>query len=198
LDKYDIDNLELIPLLFQTGYLTVKSMDPMTGNMVLDYPNKEVRESMYEFLIDDVSKNPERIHTGMTIMDLEKAFVARDLEKVKNILDSLLADLPSQTFQNQTEGLFHGLIHLVFSYLGVMANSEVHSSQGRADAVVQTLTDVYIFEFKFNKTAEEGMAQIKKTDYAGKYRASNKVIRGIGVNFNSEKKGIDDWIEEVL
>jgi Predicted AAA-ATPase len=55
LDKYDIDNLTLIPLLFQTGYLTVKSLNPMTGDIVLDYPNKEVRESMYEFLIDDVS-----------------------------------------------------------------------------------------------------------------------------------------------
>jgi hypothetical protein len=198
LDKYDIENLELIPLLFQTGYLTVKSIDAMTGNMVLDYPNKEVRESMYEFLIDDIAKNPHRIHTGMTIMDLNKAFVTKDLEKVRTILNSLLKDLPSQTFQNQTEGLFHGLIHLVFSYLGVFVNSEVHSSNGRADAVVQTLTDVFIFEFKFNKTAEEGMAQIKKKDYAGKYRASDKVLTGIAVNFNSDKKGIDEWLEEVL
>jgi Predicted AAA-ATPase/PD-(D/E)XK nuclease superfamily len=198
LDKYDIENLELIPLLFQTGYLTVKSMDPMTGDMVLDYPNREVRESMYEFLIDDVSKNPQRVHTGMTVMDLNKAFVAKDLEKVRSILNSLLKDLPSQTFQNQTEGLFHGLIHLVFSYLGMMANSEVHSAQGRADAVVQTLTDVYIFEFKFNKTAQEGIDQIKKQDYAGKYRASDKVITGIGVNFNTDKKGIDEWLEEAL
>jgi hypothetical protein len=198
LDKYDIDNLELIPLLFQTGYLTVKKLDRMTGNMVLDYPNREVRESMYEFLIDDVSRNPQRIHTGMTIADLNKAFQSRDLEKVKAILHSLLKDLPSQTFQNQTEGLFHGLIHLVFSYLGMSANSEVHSSQGRADAVVQTLTDVYIFEFKFNKTAQQGIDQIKKQDYAGKYRASDKLITGIGVNFNSDKRGIDDWIEVTL
>jgi Predicted AAA-ATPase/PD-(D/E)XK nuclease superfamily len=198
LDKYDIENLELIPLLFQTGYLTVKSLDPMTGDMVLDYPNKEVRESMYEFLIDDVSRNPHRIHTGMTIMDLNKAFVAKDLEKVRTILNSLLKDLPSQTFQNQTEGLFHGLIHLVFSYLGVFVSSEVHSAEGRADAVVQTLTDVFIFEFKFNKTAEEAMIQIKKKDYAGKYRASDKTITGIAVNFNSDKKGIDEWLEEVL
>ncbi|NJN33737.1 MAG: AAA family ATPase [Saprospiraceae bacterium] len=151
LDKYDIDNLSLIPLLFQTGYLTVKSMDIMTGEMVLDYPNKEVRESMYEFLIDDVSNNPQRVHTGLTIMDLNRAFVAKDLEKVKNILNSLLADLPDEAFLKQTEGLFHGLIHLVFSYLGVFVNSEVHSSRGHADAVVQTQTDVYIFEFKFNK-----------------------------------------------
>ncbi len=198
LDKYDIDNLTLIPLLFQTGYLTVKSVDPMTGEMVLDYPNKEVRESMYEFLIDDISRNPQRTHTGMTIMDLNRAFVAKDLEKVKTILNSLLADLPDEAFLKQTEGLFHGLIHLVFSYLGVFVNSEVHSSQGHADAVVQTLTDVYIFEFKFNKTAQEGLDQIKKTDYAGKYRASDKVITGIGVNFSSGNKIIDDWLEAVL
>jgi hypothetical protein len=197
LDKYDIDNLTLIPLLFQTGYLTVKSLDALTGDMVLDYPNKEVRESMYEFLIDDVSRNPQRVHTGMTINDLKNAFESKNLEKVQTILNSLLKDLPAQTFQNQTEGLFHGLIHLVFSYLG-LAVHEVHSSQGRADAVVQTQTDVYIFEFKFNKNAEEAISQIKKQDYAGKYRASNKLITGIGVNFNAEKRGIDDWIEVAL
>ena len=200
LDKYDIDNLTLIPLLFQTGYLTVKKVDRMTGDMVLDYPNKEVRESMYEFLIDDVSRNPQRIHTGMTIMDLEKAFVSRDLEKVKTIINSLLADLPVEAYSKQTEGLYHGLIHLVFKYLGLFVNNEVHSSQGHADSVVQTLTDVYIFEFKFNKTAQEGIDQIKKQDYAAKYRASDRVITGIGVNFNSDKdkKKIDEWVEEVL
>jgi Predicted AAA-ATPase/PD-(D/E)XK nuclease superfamily len=198
LDKYDIDNIELIPLLFQTGYLTVKKLDRMTGDMVLDYPNKEVRESMYAFLIDDVAKNPQRNHTGMTIQDLNKAFAARDLEKVKTILNSLLADLPVEAYLKQTEGLFHGLIHLVFKYLGLFVNSEVHSSQGHADSVVQTLTDVYIFEFKFNKTAQEGIDQIIKQDYAGKYRASDKVITGIGVNFSTDTKGIDEWIEAVL
>ncbi len=131
---------------------------------------------------------------GMTIQDLDKAFVARDLEKVKNILNALLADLPVEAYLKQTEGL----IHLVFKYLGVYVNSEVHSSQGHADSVVQTLTDVYIFEFKFNKTAQEGLDQIQKQDYAGKYRASNKVITGIGVNFSTDKKGIDDWMEAVL
>jgi hypothetical protein len=200
LEKYDIENLELIPLLFQTGYLTVKSIDAMTGNMVLDYPNREVRESIYEFLIDDVAKNPQRIHTGMTIEDLKKAFVARDLTKVKAILHSLLGDLPVEAFLNQTEGLYHGLIHLIFKYLGLYVNSEVHSYKGHADSVVQTLTDVYIFEFKFNKTAQEGLDQIKKQDYAAPYRASDKLITGIGVNFNSDKdkKGIDGWLEEVL
>jgi Predicted AAA-ATPase/PD-(D/E)XK nuclease superfamily len=198
LEKYDIDNIELIPLLFQTGYLTVKSIDVMTGELVLDYPNKEVRESIYQYLIDDVAKNPQRTNTGMTIRDLKQAFETKNLEKVKAILNSLIADLPHETFKNQTEGLYHGLIHLVFKYLGMYANSEVHSSLGRADAVVETLTDVYIFEFKFNKTAQEGLDQIKENDYAGKYRASGKGIIGIGANFNADKKGIESWVEEVL
>ncbi len=198
LDKYDIENIELIPLLFQTGYLTIKSIDAMTGDMILDYPNKEVRESMYSFLIDDIAKNPQRIHTGLTINDLNKAFVARDLEKVKTILNSLFADLPVEVFIKQSEGFYHGLIHVVFKYLGVFVNSEVHSSQGHADSIVQTLTDVYIFEFKFNKTAQSGLDQIKKQNYADPFRASGKVITGIGVNFNADKRGIDDWIEEVL
>jgi Predicted AAA-ATPase/PD-(D/E)XK nuclease superfamily len=198
LDKYDIENIALIPLLFQTGYLTVKSVDAMTGDMVLDYPNKEVRESMYQFLIDDLAKNAYRTHTGHTIQDLNKAFLSSDLPQVKKILNSLLADLPSEAFEKQREGLYHGLIHLVFSYLGLFAQSEVHSSFGRADAVVQTLTDIFIFEFKFNKTAQEAFDQIIKTNYANKYQTSGKKITGIGVNFNADKREIDGWIDEVL
>ncbi len=198
LEKYDIENLELIPLLFQTGYLTIKSIDAMTGDMVLDYPNKEVRESMYEFLIDDIAKNPNRFHTGRTIKDLNQAFLSRDLPQVKTILNAILGDLPSETYKKQSEGLYHGLLHIIFSYLGMFINSEVHSSKGRADAVVQTLTDIYIFEFKFNKTAEEALTQIKNTKYADKYCALNKPITAIGLNFNSDLKQIDGWLEEVL
>jgi hypothetical protein len=195
LDKYDIENLTLIPLLFQTGYLTIKKLNIRTGEMVLDYPNQEVRESMYDFLIDDIAQNHNRHNTGMTMQDLGKAFSINDLEQVKTILNSLLADLPDEAYLKQTEGLYHGLIHLTFKYLGLYADSEVHSSRGHADSVVQTPTDVFIFEFKFNKTAQEAIDQINKKDYAGKYRASGKKITGIGVNFKSDLKIIDDWIE---
>lgn len=198
LDKFDLDNIELVPLLFQTGYLTVKEMDVMTGEMVLDYPNKEVRESMYQFLISDLARNPHRTNTGRTMRDLNKAFLEKDLETVKTIINSILADLPSETYLKQSEGLYHGLIHLIFSYLGMLINSEVHSSQGRADAVVETPSNVFIFEFKFNKTAQEGIDQIKAKKYASKYQNSGKRIVGIGVNFDNESKQIDDWTEEDL
>jgi Predicted AAA-ATPase/PD-(D/E)XK nuclease superfamily len=188
LERYDIENLELIPLLFQTGYLTVKEIDVMTGDMVLDYPNKEVRESMYQFLIDDLAKSQVRTHTGRTMQDINKALISKDLGQVKEIINGLLADMPYHTFDKQTEGLYHGLVHLIFSYLGMFVQSEVHSSRGRADAVVQTLTDIFIFEFKFNKTAQEALDQIYNKKYADKYRASNKPITGIGLNFDSTER----------
>jgi Predicted AAA-ATPase/PD-(D/E)XK nuclease superfamily len=198
LERYDIENLELIPLLFQTGYLTVKEIDVMTGDMVLDYPNKEVRESMYQFLIDDLAKSQIRTHTGRTMQDINKALISKDLGQVKEIINGLLADMPYHTFDKQTEGLYHGLVHLIFSYLGMFVQSEVHSSRGRADAVVQTLTDIFIFEFKFNKTAQEALDQIHNKKYADKYRASNKPITGIGLNFDSTERQIDGWIEAIL
>jgi hypothetical protein len=198
LERYDIENLELIPLLFQTGYLTVKEMDVMTGDMVLDYPNKEVRESMYQFLIDDLAKSQIRTHTGRTIQDMNKALISKDLGQVKEIINGLLADMPFHTFDKQTEGLYHGLVHLIFSYLGMFVQSEVHSSRGRADAVVQTLTDIFIFGFKFNKTAQEALDQIYNKKYADKYRASNKPITGIGLNFNATERQIDGWFEAAL
>jgi hypothetical protein len=198
LDKYSLDNIELTALLFQAGYLTVKSMDEMTGDMVLDYPNKEVRQSMYQFLIDDLAYNPRRTHTGMTILDLQKALIANDLGGVRAVLNGLLADLPAETYEHSSEGLYHGLIHLIFSYLGMTAQSEVHSAKGRADAVVQTLTHIYIFEFKFNKTAQAGLDQIQNQGYARKYRTTQKIIIGIGVNFNKTEREIDDWKEHLF
>jgi PD-(D/E)XK nuclease superfamily len=96
------------------------------------------------------------------------------LPKVKRILNALLADLPNEVFEKQREGLYHGSIHVVFSYLDMFVSSEVHASQGRADAVVQTLTDIYAFEFKFNKTAQEAIDQIVANNYAPKYRPQAK------------------------
>jgi Predicted AAA-ATPase/PD-(D/E)XK nuclease superfamily len=203
LERYDLENIDLVPLLFQTGYLTIKELDIRTGDMILDYPNKEVRESMYEFLIGDLSRNQMRMNNGRTIQHIHKALLAKDLEQVREIINSILADLPFETFQKQSEGLYHGLVHLIFSYLGVFVTSErnaarVHSSRGKADAIVETPTDVFIFEFKFNKTAQEAIAQINKKNYAARYKTSHKSITGIGVNFDGNNKEINDWVEVEL
>ena len=198
LEKYDIENLDLVPLLFQTGYLTIKSIDPETRELLLDYPNKEVRESMYAFMIDSLARNEHRRGAGVTNRDLLKAFQAADLERIKDIINSLLAGLPSEAFDKKSEGLYHGLIHFIFQLLGMYIKSEVHSARGQADSVVETVSHVFIFEFKFNRNAIEGLEQIKKKNYAHKYLADNKIIIGIGVNFNSKEREIDGWETEVL
>ena len=197
-EKFDIENIELTSLLFQTGYLTVKELGERDNYYVLDYPNHEVRESMYQFLIDDLAKNIHRGDSGLTMIDLKKAFLVRDTEQVREILNGILSDLPNEAFLKQTEGLFHGLVHIIFNYLGIFIKSEVHSSRGRADAIVETPTDVFIFEFKINKTAAEAMAQIEKKKYADKYRASKKTLNGIAFNYNSIERCIDEWEEKTL
>jgi hypothetical protein len=198
LEKYELDNIELVALLFQTGYLTIKSRNVMTGNMVLDYPNKEVRESMYKFILHSLVPNVNRPNYGLTMEAVQNAFETNNLVQVRAIINSLLADLPAETFKVKSEGLYHGLIHLIFKYLGCYIDSEVHSSMGRADAVVQTNTHIFIFEFKFNETAAIAFQQILDKQYANKYRASGKIIVGIGVNFNQEKRCIDDWENDIL
>jgi hypothetical protein len=201
LEKYDLDNLNLVPLLFQTGYLTIKEKDLMTGDMVLDYPNKEVRESMYQFLLDYLSNSPVENSSGNSVKHLAKAFHANDLDRVKLILDTLFADLSYNLYEpdpRRSERFYHSVIHLMFKYLGVHVQSEVHTSLGRADSVVETGTHIYVFEFKYNKSGKTAFDQIIKNGYADKYRASGKNVMGIGVNFSEKKKTITGWVVKDL
>ena len=126
LERYDIENLTLIPLLFQTGYLTVKSLNRLTREMLLDYPNSEVRESMYTYMIDGLARNEQRFDAGITNKDLLVAFQNADLKRVKELLNALLAGLPSEAYDRKSEGLFHGLIHFIFQLLGMYIKSEVN------------------------------------------------------------------------
>jgi hypothetical protein len=197
-EKYDLENLDLIPLLFQSGYLTIKTVDEMTDDMVLDYPNKEVRDSMYRFLIGGLTKPKGMATPENSVKDILESLRSYDLENVRLIINALLSGLPYETYKTKSEGLYHGLIHLIFKLMGTYVQSEVHSSKGRADSVVHTETDVFIFEFKFNKTADEAINQIERKKYADAYRASGKRITGIGINFNTLEKEIDGWLVKIL
>lgn len=197
LDKYTIENLDLIPLLFQTGYLTIKDLNIFDGRMTLDYPNREVRESMYHFILDGIT-NYSGDSSQDTVETLVDAFVDANLIQIKATLNMLLASLPSEVYDKKSEGLYHGLIHLIFKLIGLYIKSEVHSSMGRADSIVQTPDHVFIFEFKFNRTAKEALKQIKKNQYAVPYLKSQKQVLAIGVNFVTKEKEIKGWEVEAL
>jgi Predicted AAA-ATPase/PD-(D/E)XK nuclease superfamily len=211
LEKYDLDNLDLVPIMFQTGYLTIKEKDFMSGDVLLDYPNREVRDGMYQFIMDDLGRN--RIGTTntsakITVKDLSQAFQKNDLERVQLIINTLFADIPSPLYEPDannprramqlSERFFHSVIHLVFKYLGVFMESEVYTSWGRADSVVTTDTHIYIFEFKYNRSSKAAFEQIIKKNYAEKYRASGKILVGIGVNFSHKTRNINGWKAKIL
>ncbi|KAK3582513.1 hypothetical protein CHS0354_024062 [Potamilus streckersoni] len=178
---YDIHKLELIPILFQTGYLTiVEAKDNPFSEMkdyVLNYPNKEVRDSFYDFIINSIcftdgadKKFIERISHG---------FMGNNLDEVEEVIDEMFKDVPHDFYVKQ-EVVLHCLLHIVFTYVGLQIQSEVHTQKGRLDAIVETKSHVYIFEFKINKTVNEAIKQIRQKEYGLKYAKTKKQLIGIG------------------
>jgi Predicted AAA-ATPase/PD-(D/E)XK nuclease superfamily len=196
-DSYDLDNLDARALLFQTGYLTIKHIETRTGQYTLNYPNREVEEAMHDHLIGSLLHTLPADSTR-PVLQLEEAFIQNNPAKVVQIINTMLKDLPSHVVNGKDEHFYHSLVHLHFRYLGLFINSEVHTSDGRMDAVVQTDNHIFILEFKLDETAAIALQQIHDKKYADKYALENKPIVCLGINFNSLKKSVDDWTQELI
>ena len=195
-DSFDLEDLRAYGLLYQTGYLTIKSRNEF-GLYILDYPNHEVKNSMYAYLLE--AFGGVRKGQGLVVaVQLERAFYANDLEQVIRILQAMFKGLPHLLHEKYPEKFFHAAIHLLFKYMGLRVQSEVMMSDARADCVVETDVHVYILEFKLDKSAEVALEQIKLKKYHQAYWEKGKKMIGVGVNFSSETKNIEDWVEEEL
>jgi hypothetical protein len=204
LDKYDLHNVDINGLLFQTGYLTIK--EKQAESLILGFPNKEVRESMYRSLLGTFTAM--RDSSQIAVFKLAESFDANNLERVEEILQNMFQQLPYDVFPDKmddranrradlhSEALLHGIIHILFKYLGVKIESEVHTARGRADAVVFGKTHIFIFEFKIGKTTEEAMQQLKTRNYAGRFSESGKKITLIAMNFDKKYREWDEWLVE--
>ncbi|MDD5393249.1 MAG: AAA family ATPase [Thiothrix sp.] len=194
LGNYDLDRLQLIPVMFQTGYLTLQSQDKY-GMYWLDYPNREVRRSMLMFLMAEWA-HVEPAYTTPMVLQLSEAFDNNDVPAVIEAIKTVFQKIPYQIFLQDREAYYHSLIYLTFFYLGQYAEAEVNENNGRVDCVVKTPTHLYIIEFKLDKTAKIAMEQIKSRDYAGAFRADPRPKVLVGINFSSKLKGVDDWVME--
>ena len=114
------------------------------------------------------------------------------------ILQTLFKGLPYQLYEKTPERFYHAAIHLLFSYMGLRVQSEVCTSDGRADCVVETLEKVYILEFKLNESAVVALDQIRKKQYYQAWWEKGKTVVGVGINFSSESRNIEAWEEAVL
>jgi hypothetical protein len=175
LRNFNLEALDEITLLFQTGYLTIKAKDD--GIYTLTYPNQEVRDSMLQNLLRAYSH--KRIVKPIA-RDIFLSLGKRDFKLLFKIFNSILGEIPYQIFDTKQEKYYQAIIFLTFRLLGYYAQAEPSVSEGRIDAVVETKDGIFIFEFKVNGTLEDAMTQIHENRYYQRYEASEKEIYLLG------------------
>ena len=183
-----------IPVLYQSGYLTIKGYDPAFRLYRLAYPNGEVRYGFTESLLPGYVHRFPRENTFYAvsfIRDLQKGDIESCLERTRSFFASIPNDL-----ENKTEKHYQTIFYLLFRLMGQYVETEVKTAVGRADAVVKLPDAVYVFEFKFDGTPEEALAQINSKQYAVPYRADGRRVVKVGVNFDSATRTIGGWVIE--
>ncbi len=192
---YEVDKLEVVPLLFQTGYLTIAGYDKEYGEYVLDYPNREVKKSFTEILLKEYTGDEMN---GSYVIELKRAINKKDLEKFFEVLQDIFHQIPYDIVIKK-ERYYQSIFYLIFTLIGVDINTEVRTDRGRIDAVVETGDRIYIFEFKLYGKSGEALQQIKEKKYYEKYVSGGKDIILIGAGFNPEEEKIIEYkIESII
>jgi hypothetical protein len=191
---YEVENLSIIPLLFQTGYLTIKAYDPERQLYTLGYPNREIEDAFLTWLLSAYNER-ERSLNENHLWKMIDALEAKNLTLFFTLLDVFFANIP-YTIQLAEEKYYQSIFFLIFKLIGFRIEAEVCTNQGRIDAVVETAKAIYLFEFKLDKSATEALNQIKDTEYYQKYRFKGKPLTLIGANFDSSKRKVNEWKEQ--
>lgn len=187
---YDLENLAVLPLLFQTGYLTIKKYNKTSMTYILGYPNFEVENSFQYAILCNYSET----QVDGYLIDLVRALRNDDFETFFDVLRIFFADIPYDLHINK-EKYYQTVFYLIFSLIGLDVEAEVKTNKGRIDAVVID-KDVYIFEFKFDGDKNAALDQIKDKKYYEKYQGSGKNIYLFGVAFTDRNVG--EWVVEKL
>ncbi|MCF8373584.1 MAG: ATP-binding protein [Bacteroidales bacterium] len=196
LEKYDLNNMTLLPLLVQTGYLTIKQYDFFTNIITLDYPNKEVADSFSRHILSELTE-VKLDKTDMMLGDIAEAFTNKDIEKVIDTINILFRNIP-YTLIDEKEKYYHSIFYTVLKLLGVKIEAEILTIDGRIDAVVKTKNSIIIIEFKINQSADVAINQILEKGYAKKYQNDNRPKFLLGINFDTETKRADDYRYEAF
>jgi len=196
---YRAENQNLIPLLYQTGYLTIKKYDDILDEYVLGFPNEEVKYGFLNELLPAFVLRP--IASGnFSVTDFLRKLMGNDISGFMTSLKAFFADIPYDAIEqkNRNEQYYQHVFYLLFTLMGQFVQTEVKNNKGRADAVVKTAGTIYVFEFKMddNATAEDALAQINSKDYAIPYIADHRKIVKVGVEFSQAERGVTRWLIE--
>lgn len=194
LNCVDSSSTNPIPVIYQSGYLTIKGYDSEFGLYKLGFPNVEVKEGFLKFLLPHYA-SVEHGRTGFEISRFIHAFRNGETERVFELLKSFLSACPYE-LQVEQERHFQSVLYLLFTLCGIYSEVETHTNVGRIDMVLKTDKYIYVMELKFDGTAQDAIAQIHEKGYAGRYATDGRKLILAGVNYSSTIRNIDKWIIE--
>ena len=181
----------IVPLLYQSGYVTIKDYDEITEFYTLDIPNKEIRKGLMDCLL------PEYVHCSLldgrtTIGKMYRAINKRDMDTALKVLQEFLPTIP-YTDNTDYEGHYQQVLYIIFSLMNYYCDVEVHTARGRVDLVMRSKTDLYLIETKLNKSAEAAMHQIDLKDYAARFATCGLPVTKVAIAFDSATRTLSDW-----
>lgn len=192
--EYRVEAQNPLPMIYQSGYLTIKGYDKELRLYTLAFPNDEVRYGFLNFLVPfytEVTDDKTAFHIAQFVRELRAGDVPSFVERLK----AFFAGIPYE-LNDRTERYYQSVFYLVFRLMGQFVETEVRSAKGRADAVVKTKEQIYVFEFKFNGSAEDALSQIEERGYMQPYAMDPRKKVRVGVNFSKEERNIDRYIFE--
>ena len=183
-----------LPVIFQSGYLTIQDYDEEFGLYTLGFPNKEVEEGFMNFLVPYYTPLRKQ-ESAFQIQHFVREVRSGDVDGFFHRLQSFLADTPYELIRD-VELHYQNVLFIVFKIVGFYVRAEYHTSRGRIDLVLQTDRYVYVMEFKLEGTAEEALRQIHEKGYALPFASDKRKLFKIGVNFSAQTRNIEQWLVE--
>ena len=183
-----------MPVLFQSGYLTIKGYDEEFDVYKLDYPNEEVRQGFIEFLLPYYTYCQTSAQKTI-VRDFVLSLRGGDANRFMQLMQSLLADTPYELVR-ELENHYQNVMYIITKLMGFYVQAEYRTSRGRIDLLIGTDKYIYIIELKFEGSAEEAMKQIVSKDYALPFATDGREIIRIGANVSKETRNIEEWVIE--
>ncbi len=181
---------DITPLLYQSGYLTIKGYSEFSGLYLLDIPNKEVRIGLMKSLMVNYVRRPAQINTLVGEM-AEHIHFGR-MDEALRLMQTVLSTVP-YCEHTRYEGHYQQMLYLIFTLLGNFADVEVRTPNGRVDVVMRTHDTLYVIELKLDKSADEAMAQIDLKNYSERFALCGLPVVKVGIDFDSERHTLREW-----
>ncbi len=194
LNSIDSESTNPIPVIYQSGYLTIKGYNEEFGMYRLGFPNREVEEGFVRFLLPFYA-NVNKVESPFEIQKFVREVRSGDYDSFFRRLQSFFADTTYEVIREQ-ELHYENVLFIVFKLVGFYTRVEYHTSKGRIDLVLQTDRFIYVMEFKLDGTAEEALQQIHDKHYALPFASDGRKLFKIGVNFSAETRNIEKWVVE--